>query len=83
VWRALCEPAVRSASENRAAAVREFLIMQGVNPAMITARGLGKNQPVATNDTASGRQMNRRVEMVVSGDIIGSSVGLSSSLKTN
>jgi len=58
-------------SEHRANAVREFLIQQGVNEASVTARGFGKSQPVATNDTAAGRQQNRRVEMVVSGEVIG------------
>jgi outer membrane protein OmpA-like peptidoglycan-associated protein len=58
-------------SERRANAVRDFLAQQGVNPSSIIARGLGESQPVASNDTAAGRQLNRRVEMVVSGDIIG------------
>lgn len=58
-------------SEQRANSVRDFLVSQGVRPDTITARGFGKTQPVASNDTAAGRQMNRRVELVVSGDIIG------------
>ncbi len=62
-------------SEQRANAVRDFLIQQGVSPASVTARGLGKSDPVASNATAAGRQMNRRVEMVVSGDIIGTPLG--------
>jgi hypothetical protein len=41
----------------------------------MTAQGFGKTQPVATNDTAEGRQENRRVEMIVSGDVIGTTVG--------
>lgn len=61
-------------SEQRANSVRDYLTSQGVNQNIITARGFGKAQPVASNDTASGRQMNRRVEMVVSGDIIGRQV---------
>src|SRR5438105_3981450 len=61
-------------SERRANAVRAFLIQQGVSPANITASGLGKAQPVGSNDTATGRQMNRRVEMVVAGDIIGTPI---------
>jgi outer membrane protein OmpA-like peptidoglycan-associated protein len=61
-------------SEKRAESVREYLIQQRVNPSSIVARGLGESQPVASNDTAAGRQLNRRVEMVVSGDIIGSPV---------
>jgi outer membrane protein OmpA-like peptidoglycan-associated protein len=58
-------------SERRANAVRDFLIQNGVDGASITARGLGKSQPVASNDTAAGRQLNRRVEMIVTGDVIG------------
>jgi len=58
-------------SENRANAVREYLQAQGVQPGNLTAVGYGKAQPVASNDTAAGRQQNRRVEMVVSGDPIG------------
>jgi outer membrane protein OmpA-like peptidoglycan-associated protein len=61
-------------SENRANAVRTYLVGQGISSANITARGFGKTMPVADNSTAAGRQMNRRVEMVVSGDIIGTSV---------
>jgi len=62
-------------SERRANAVRDFLVQQGISPASITARGLGKSEPVASNTTAVGRQMNRRVEMIVSGDIIGTPLG--------
>ncbi len=58
-------------SEQRADAVRDFLTEQGVSSANITATGLGKSDPVASNDTAAGRQQNRRVELVVSGDAIG------------
>jgi outer membrane protein OmpA-like peptidoglycan-associated protein len=58
-------------SENRANAVRDFLIKQGVAPASITATGYGKNDPVADNGTAAGRQQNRRVQLVVSGAAIG------------
>lgn len=57
-------------SEHRAAAVRDYLIEQGVASAAVTARGFGKTQPVASNDTPEGRQKNRRVELVVSGDAI-------------
>jgi outer membrane protein OmpA-like peptidoglycan-associated protein len=59
-------------SERRATSVRDYLTNAGVPAASVTAKGLGKTLPVATNDTAGGRQQNRRVEMVVSGDIIGS-----------
>src|SRR5437667_294420 len=58
-------------SERRAGSVREFLAEQGVSPSSITARGFGKTQPVASNETAAGRQRNRRVELVVNGDAIG------------
>jgi outer membrane protein OmpA-like peptidoglycan-associated protein len=57
-------------SENRAAAVRDYLIEQGVAASTVTARGFGKTQPIASNDTPDGRQKNRRVELVVSGDAI-------------
>ena len=58
-------------SERRADSVRDFLAEQGVPASSIIARGFGKTQPVATNDTAEGRQRNRRVELVVNGDAIG------------
>jgi outer membrane protein OmpA-like peptidoglycan-associated protein len=58
-------------SERRADSVRDFLAEQGVPVSSITARGFGKTQPVATNDTPEGRQRNRRVELVVNGSAIG------------
>ncbi len=58
-------------SENRANAVREYLLSQGIKPESITAQGFGKTRPVADNSTAAGRQRNRRVELVVSGEILG------------
>jgi len=58
-------------SERRADTVRDFLAENGVPGSSITARGLGKAQPVASNDTTEGRQRNRRVELVVNGDLIG------------
>jgi len=61
-------------SEKRANAVHDFMVQQGISPAIITSQGLGKGDPVASNDTAAGRQMNRRVEMIVSGDIIGTPI---------
>jgi outer membrane protein OmpA-like peptidoglycan-associated protein len=60
-------------SENRAGAVRDYLVKEGVGTNSVTAKGYGNTLPVASNDNASGRQMNRRVELVVSGDAIGSS----------
>jgi len=62
-------------SEQRADAVRDYLAQQNIPMTSMTAQGFGKTQPVATNDTAEGRQENRRVEMVVSGDVIGTTVG--------
>ena len=61
-------------SEQRANSVREYLVSQGVQSANITAKGFGETTPVASNDNAAGRQQNRRVELVVSGDVIGTSV---------
>jgi len=58
-------------SQERADAVRAYLISQGVSPGTVTSVGLGKANPVASNDTNTGRQQNRRVELVVSGDSIG------------
>jgi outer membrane protein OmpA-like peptidoglycan-associated protein len=58
-------------SDKRAETVRDFLVAQGVSENNITAQGFGKNNPVADNSTSSGRQQNRRVNMVVSGDAIG------------
>jgi outer membrane protein OmpA-like peptidoglycan-associated protein len=60
-------------SEQRADSVKDFLGEQGVSLSSITAQGFGKAEPVATNDTAEGRQRNRRVEIVVNGDAIGTS----------
>lgn len=58
-------------SDQRANAVREYLVSQGLRSDMLTAKGFGETTPVTTNDTASGRQQNRRVELVVSGEVIG------------
>jgi outer membrane protein OmpA-like peptidoglycan-associated protein len=60
-------------SENRANAVREFLMGQGITGSSIGFHGYGESRPVATNDTSAGRQQNRRVELVVSGAAIGAS----------
>jgi outer membrane protein OmpA-like peptidoglycan-associated protein len=62
-------------SEERAGAVRDYLVQQGVNNDAVTAHGFGKTRPVVSNDTAAGRQQNRRVELVVSGDVIGQEIG--------
>ena len=58
-------------SSRRAESVRVYLVDQRIPSNSVGASGLGEGHPVATNDTAAGRQQNRRVEMVVSGDIIG------------
>jgi outer membrane protein OmpA-like peptidoglycan-associated protein len=58
-------------SERRSDSVRDFLAEEGVPASSMSAKGLGKTQPVASNDTPEGRQRNRRVELVVSGDAIG------------
>jgi outer membrane protein OmpA-like peptidoglycan-associated protein len=62
-------------SENRANSVRAYLIAQGIDPTAITAVGYGKSNPVASNDTSAGRQQNRRVEIIISGEIIGTEIG--------
>jgi outer membrane protein OmpA-like peptidoglycan-associated protein len=58
-------------SERRAGSVRDYLAQAGVPASTITARGFGKSQPVAANETVEGRQRNRRVELVVNGEAIG------------
>ena len=61
-------------SENRAGSVRDYLVQQGVSTNSVSARGFGNTLPVASNDNSAGRQQNRRVELLVSGDAIGSPV---------
>ena len=63
-------------SENRAGAVRDYLVQQGVAAQAVSARGFGNSMPVASNDSSSGRQENRRVELLVSGDAIGTSANV-------
>src|ERR1700728_2448214 len=62
-------------SEKRAGAVRDYLVQQGVDPASTNATGFGKSNPVASNDTNAGRQQNRRVEIIISGEVIGTQIG--------
>jgi outer membrane protein OmpA-like peptidoglycan-associated protein len=62
-------------SEQRASTVREYLVGQGLGSDAVTSKGFGKAMPVASNDTVSGRQQNRRVELVVSGEVIGTVIG--------
>jgi outer membrane protein OmpA-like peptidoglycan-associated protein len=52
--------------------VRDYLMTNSIPAGNVTARGFGETTPVVTNDTAAGRQQNRRVELVVSGEAIGS-----------
>ena len=63
-------------SENRADSVRDYLVQEGVTTNAVTARGFGNTLPVASNDSSSGRQQNRRVELLVSGDAIGASAAV-------
>jgi outer membrane protein OmpA-like peptidoglycan-associated protein len=58
-------------SEKRADAVRDYIVQQGISAASIEAKGFGKTEPIASNETSEGRQQNRRVELVLSGDAIG------------
>jgi outer membrane protein OmpA-like peptidoglycan-associated protein len=61
-------------SENRAGSVRDYLVQQGVASNSVSARGFGNTLPVTSNDSSAGRQQNRRVELLVSGEAIGSPV---------
>jgi outer membrane protein OmpA-like peptidoglycan-associated protein len=61
-------------SENRADSVRDYLVQQGVSTSSVSAKGFGNTLPVASNDSSAGRQQNRRVELLVSGEAIGSPV---------
>lgn len=61
-------------SEKRAESVRDFLVQQGVPASSVAAHGFGEANPVAVNDTVVGRQLNRRVELVLSGEVIGAAV---------
>ena len=63
-------------SEQRAGSVRDYLTNANIPVASMTSQGFGETQPVASNDTAAGRQQNRRVELVVSGEIIGTTIGI-------
>jgi outer membrane protein OmpA-like peptidoglycan-associated protein len=61
-------------SEKRAQSVRTYLTRQGVPEGSTTAAGFGKTRPIASNDTSDGRQQNRRVELIVSGEVIGTKI---------
>jgi outer membrane protein OmpA-like peptidoglycan-associated protein len=62
-------------SEQRAATVRDYLVQQGLDMNSISAAGLGEDNPIADNSTSVGRQKNRRVEIIVSGEVIGTQIG--------
>ena len=62
----------QSLSERRAESVRDYFVQQGISGGAVEARGFGKTEPIASNDTPEGRQQNRRVELILSGDAIGS-----------
>jgi outer membrane protein OmpA-like peptidoglycan-associated protein len=62
-------------SGQRANAVRDYLVTQGLSADTVTAQGFGESMPVADNSTAAGRQKNRRVEIIVSGEVIGQKIG--------
>jgi outer membrane protein OmpA-like peptidoglycan-associated protein len=68
-------------SEERANAVRDYLLQQGLDAGSVTAQGFGPANPVASNDTPQGRQQNRRVEIIISGEVIGKKIGGSASSK--
>ncbi len=55
----------RELSQQRAEAVRSYLVQQGIGAERLTAVGLGQSQPVASNDSEAGRQSNRRVEIII------------------
>ncbi len=61
-------------SENRARSVRDYLVQQGVGTNSVSSRGFGNSLPAASNDSSAGRQQNRRVELLVSGEAIGKPV---------
>jgi len=62
-------------SGQRADTVRAFLVQQGLSMDAVTSAGMGEEHPVADNGTAAGRQQNRRVEIIVSGEAIGAKIG--------
>jgi len=62
-------------SQQRADAVGQYLMSQGIASDRVTTKGYGPSHPVASNDTREGRSQNRRVELVVAGDIIGTPIG--------
>jgi outer membrane protein OmpA-like peptidoglycan-associated protein len=67
-------------SEQRANAVRDYLIQQSLEATSVTATGFGETNPAASNDTTAGRQLNRRVEIIISGEVIGTKIGGASAM---
>jgi outer membrane protein OmpA-like peptidoglycan-associated protein len=65
----------QSLSEHRASAVRDYLVSQGLDASSVSAQGLGEQNPVSDNVTPQGRDKNRRVEIILSGEVIGTRVG--------
>ncbi|HZI56576.1 MAG TPA: protein kinase, partial [Verrucomicrobiae bacterium] len=68
-------------SQERSQAVEAYLISQGISPKGIAARGLGGTRPIVSNETEAGRQRNRRVDIIISGDVIGERISAYSNLK--
>ncbi|MBZ5505694.1 MAG: protein kinase [Acidobacteriia bacterium] len=68
-------------SQERAQAVEAYLVSQGLSPKMITAKGLGGTQPIASNESEAGRQRNRRVKIIISGHVIGEGISAYSNSK--
>jgi outer membrane protein OmpA-like peptidoglycan-associated protein len=62
-------------SEHRASTVRDYLVGQGLDASSVSAQGLGAQNPVSDNVTSQGREKNRRVEIILSGEVIGTPVG--------
>jgi hypothetical protein len=62
-------------SEKRANAVMDYLVSQGLEADALSAKGYGTSNPMADNSTSQGRQKNRRVEIVISGEVIGAQIG--------
>jgi outer membrane protein OmpA-like peptidoglycan-associated protein len=70
-------------SEKRADAVMNYLVSQGLDSGTLSAQGFGMSNPVDDNSTAQGRQRNRRVEIVISGEVIGAQIGKTSASVAN
>jgi outer membrane protein OmpA-like peptidoglycan-associated protein len=70
-------------SEQRAKGVFDFLVTQGLDAGKLSSQGYGPSNPVADNDTTKGRQLNRRVEIVISGSVIGTQIGSAASGAAN